>query len=181
MKYIKSGVIINEIDSADYGSDSTSYLTGINPAEVAVKYGHSHLLGLLIEYGCDINDSGTLGTSPLLTAVANNQIDCIIELLKFDVDINIIDSAGNSALHYATQLKDPMPIIKILADNGANDKLTNYLRFTPLKSAYAQANGQAIEMLGGRRGAMIASKDDNTKSPRDIKNDSSENKLYPEY
>ena len=115
-----------------------------------MKYGHTHLIELLIRFGSDVNEIGINGIAPLLTSVKYNNIDCTIKLLKLGSDIHVSDIYGKTVLHYAVYLNEPIHMIKLLIDNNAIIEAKTLLDQTPLKLAYTIPNMAAIEMLGGR-------------------------------
>ena len=175
LSLLQKGAAVNEVDSAgylpihyacvqgnldvvklllEYGSDPTSYITGKNPLEVLAKHGHVAGLKLLLDFGADLNDAGSSGLAAILAAAQANQLEVVKALLDLGCDIHTFDIYGNTALHFAVQLKDPVPMIRLLLSHGADTKRMNQNDMTPLKLAYSATNGPAIEALGGRTGVV---------------------------
>jgi ankyrin repeat protein len=129
------------------GSDPGSYLTAKNPIETACQYGHHRLITLLVEFGGDVNDCGSGGTAPLLTAVSSGYLQPVKELLLQGAVINATDNLLNNCLHYAASLADAGPVISVLLQYGADISATNLEGFTPLQIAVSKANDSAINVL----------------------------------
>ena len=168
---LRRGASVNEIDSAGYlplhyaasngfaevvqlllefGSDASSYLTGHSAVELAARNGHSEVIRAILDFGGNIDDKGLAGSPPLVSAAKGGFVQCVDELLQRGADINAYDHEENTALHVATRLPDPVPLIRLLLRSGANTRATNRAGYTPLKMALANANSIAIEALGGR-------------------------------
>lgn len=122
-----------------------------------MKYGHSHLLKLLVDFGGNVNDPGTSGNYPLTVAVANGYIQCVEELYQLGADIHVRDIIGDTLLHKAVLLTDEsiiIPMIKLLLKLGIDFNIKNNDSNTALKSAYLNNNSLAVELLGGRTGVV---------------------------
>lgn len=78
---------------------------------------------------------------PLHEAVLQGNEDRILDIIKSGVDINIIDSSGDTALHHAIPhaiITRNIGIIKLLLDNGANVNIRNNNGDIPLNISIRQ-------------------------------------------
>jgi ankyrin repeat protein len=174
-RLLKRGASVNELDSAnflplhyactngnvdvtklllEFGADATSYLSGHAPCELAAKNGHGEVIKILVKFGANLEEKGYSGCTPIVSAAANNQLQCVLDLLQLGADINSTDLNGDSSLHMATKLQDPIQMIRLLLKHGADPKLVNRHGLTPLKMALRLSNGPSIEALGGRSGLI---------------------------
>ena len=138
----------------EYGSDCSSYLTGKNPIEIAAKYNHHYLIRLLVNYGGDVNDPGVSGNYPIVVAVKNNFIDCVKELLSSGADPHVRDTNGDTLVHKAVMLEDPLEMLRLLLKLGIDTTIKNIDSLTPLQLAYEKDARLALEALGGRLGLI---------------------------
>lgn len=75
---------------------------------------------------------------------------CLLQLHQLGANINACDLQGQSALHAAAKLSDPVPCIHFLLRSGIDAKLTNVQGLTAMQVALAIMNIPALEALGGR-------------------------------
>ena len=174
-RLLKRGASVNELDSAnflplhyavtngnvdvtklllEFGADATSYLSGHAPCELAAKNGHGEVIKILVKFGANLEEKGYSGCTPIVSAAANNQLQCVVDLLQLGADVNSTDLNGDSSLHMATKLQDPTLMIRLLLKSGADSKLVNRHGLTPLKMALRLSNGPSIQALGGRSGLI---------------------------
>jgi ankyrin repeat protein len=151
---IRRGVSVNEIDSAgflplhyacsagsievvqlllEFGSDYTSYLTGLCPIVLAADGGHSNVIQLLTSFGANINETGVAGTPAIVAAAGKGHLQAVETLLSLGATADAQDIEGNGALHLAAKLEKPVPLLRTLLLHGANPKLMNGLGHTPLQ------------------------------------------------
>jgi len=176
---IKRGARINELDTAGYlplyyaasfghvaclkillefGTDPSSYLSGHSPIEIAARNGHTACVKVLIRFGADLEDAGLRGVTALNSAVAGGHMECAIELLDAGSDIQGRNMNEDSPLHVATQLPNPVPMLRLLLKKGADVNVVNRQGYTPVRMAIANASALAVDALGGR--AAMAPMDD---------------------
>lgn len=55
----------------------------------------------LIELGCFIDARNFSGQTALQVMVQRDRFDCVVSLLSYGADPNLVDSSGNSPLHVA--------------------------------------------------------------------------------
>jgi ankyrin repeat protein len=171
---IRQGANVNEIDTTgylpihyacsggsvavaklllDFGSDATSYLSGVAPIAIAARNGHNDIVRLLLSAGVSPEETGDAGTPPVVCAAMNCNITCVESLLTGGGNINAVDIDGNTALHVAAMHvgpSNPSDMIRLLMIRGANTKITNKKGNTPIQEALALLNNPAMEALGGR-------------------------------
>ena len=80
-------------------------------------------------------------------------------LLNAGADIQGNNLEENTALHEATALEHPVPLIRLLLKRGADITSINRDGHTPVRKAIANANALAVDALGGRA-AMVDMKDE---------------------
>ncbi|MGB0894458.1 MAG: ankyrin repeat domain-containing protein [Parashewanella sp.] len=100
---VKKGADINKKDAA-----------GNTPLAQAVLHGNLSAVQLLIKKGADINSQNTLGETPLMLAAQESHLDmCDILCGYEELNVNIKNNKGNTALHIATENGDHH-IVKLL-------------------------------------------------------------------
>ena len=82
-------------------------------------------------------------------------METVIALLEAGADIQGKNLEENTALHMATTLENPVPLIRLLLKRGADIACVNRNGHTPVRMAIANANALAVDALGGRA-AMVA-------------------------
>ena len=93
------------------------------------------MVRVLLDAGLDVNERGNM--TPLISAVYRHKPEVVKALLKNGADINLCDSYGNTALHFAIQElrhghcmtgdkeQDCKAIVDILVKNGADTTIKN--------------------------------------------------------
>ena len=71
----------------------------------------------------------------LLLALAKENVERALELLRHGADVNQVDVWGQTALHYAVNLPHPRHMISVLIDHGANVTAVDNQGYTPLQCA----------------------------------------------
>jgi len=98
----------------------------------SARMGDIHSLRLAVSTGADINQKDKLGSTALQCAIAEKQVDAVIELLNLGADVTVQDSGGSTALHYAIEHKMPKvlealvhkcPMAISISDNYGNQPL----------------------------------------------------------
>lgn len=76
---------------------------------------------LFIEKGCDVNAQNNNGETPMHKAIFNNSVRLLMVdlLLKNKANVNLLNSLGESALHYAVRL-GRADLVSVLLQNGAD-------------------------------------------------------------
>ena len=86
-------------------------------------------------------------------------METVVALLNAGADIQGTNLEENTALHEATALENPVPLIRLLLKRGADITSINRDGHTPVRKAIANANALAVDALGGRA-AMVDMKDE---------------------
>jgi ankyrin repeat protein len=135
--------------------DDTMLTTGTTPLLRAAKAGDTEVVGLLLEKGADPKLATRSGINPLMAAAGlgtkeedtagrfKTEADIIASIdlcLKAGVDVNAVDSRGETALHGAAS-KGYDQVIKYLAEHGANLNLKDKQGKTALDAAIGNAGG----------------------------------------
>jgi ankyrin repeat protein len=139
--------------------DDTVLTTGTTPMLRAAKAADVPVVTLLLQKGADPKLVTRNGVNPLMAAAGvgtreedntgrkktePETIETIKLLLAAGVDINAVDSRGQSALHGAAFWgKDQ--VVEFLAKNGAKLDLKDKKGFTPLDSALGVAGGVGFD------------------------------------
>lgn len=100
----------------------------------------------LLNQGADIDCIDEDGWSPLMIAASSNNIEKSSILIQNNANLNIQNSFGNTALHYAVS-KNYTPIVKLLIDAGAL-LLKNEVGQTPVHRAAVRGWLDALILLG---------------------------------
>lgn len=99
---------------------------GFTPLQMAVIYGQTDIVKMLIEYGADVSlMTSSKNYTALHLAVQNNMNEIVVLLLNSEkCDPNKQDYCGNSALHYACSMGNA-DVISILLKHGADLGIIN--------------------------------------------------------
>jgi len=149
----------------EYGSDHSAYLTGYSPIELASRSGSLEIIEDLLAFGADIEETGKGGRPPLVSATASQHLQVMSLLLDNGANIDAADVKGNTALHEAVKLKEPVDFIYLLLRRGAEPSIQNVDGKNPMEVAMAEANVLALEALGGRE--MPTTLDEDTMGEED--------------
>jgi len=90
------------------------------PHDVALSMTH-----LLIIYGVHLAGPSLTDVTPLIEAVKRNYEDFVAIILKDNVNPNVLDSKGNSALIWAIK-RNNVNVVKMLLDKNALEKYTYF-------------------------------------------------------
>jgi ankyrin repeat protein len=146
----------------DRGND-TMLTTGTTPILRAAKAGDVVVVSMLLEKGANPNLATRNGINPLMAAagLGTNESDAVgrkktekeaidtIELcLKSGVDLNAVDSKGQTALHGAAQ-KGWDEVVQYLADHGAKLDVKDKKGLTPIDAAMGLAGGLGFDNTTG--------------------------------
>jgi uncharacterized protein len=146
----------------DRGND-TMLTTGTTPILRAAKAGDVVVVTMLLEKGANPNLATRNGINPLMAAagLGTNESDAVgrkktekeaidtIELcLKAGVDVNAVDSKGQTALHGAAQ-KGWDEVVRYLADHGAKLDVKDKKGLTPVDAAMGLAGGLGFDNTTG--------------------------------
>lgn len=142
-----SAEMYHAVDSDDYlllqqllvqGADVNQYfddLSHVNSKTIlhfACAKGRTECIRLLLENGALINAADKFRMTSLMYAICANNLDIVKLLLEANSStIDIQDSSGRTALHFAVEYGSEV-ITEMLLQNGGNPNIQNHQGFTPL-------------------------------------------------
>ena len=112
-------------------------LGGETPLHIAAEFGNPEIITLLLNAGADVNavTPREIGRqTPLQIAAEYSNLEAMQVLLNYGADPNFKNKRG-SALHYAIQSEDELPMFNSLLAANANVMLRNLHGDTPLHIA----------------------------------------------
>jgi len=98
---------------------------------IAASKGYAFEIHRLIKLGADPEAIDDNGATPLIYAVANEQLNAVKALLSYDPDIDIFTFSGESPLHI-TSMYDMVEIGELLIRKGADINIRDNTGCTPL-------------------------------------------------
>lgn len=138
------------------GADiNTKNSIGDTPLIIALKYRHSALIPILLNYkGIDINAKNKYGITALMIASARDDQPTVQALIKKGVKINDLNEFYSSALMMASDTA----ILQALLNNGAEINIKTNDGVSPLMKAVERGDIYAVQILLNR-GANVDIKD----------------------
>ncbi|WP_163101176.1 M48 family metallopeptidase [Peribacillus alkalitolerans] len=110
------------------------------------------------------------GTTPLMEAAGENDVDLVAKLLKEDASqIDATDSDGSTALHWAVY-SESYEATKLLLESGADPNIADIWETTPLISATYNENVEMVKLLLNH-GADKTMKDEGDMTAYDVAED----------
>lgn len=117
----------------DRGADPNMQTTyGTRPLLIAAKKDNPELVGLLIQYGADIEGKDRNGMTALMAAIAAGQTENFYTLLEAGAEINARDQRGLTPLMWAT-IKGFPHMVEILLGRNAMVNLKTAEGYTALR------------------------------------------------
>ncbi|XP_036313302.1 85/88 kDa calcium-independent phospholipase A2 isoform X1 [Pipistrellus kuhlii] len=131
MKFSQKGCaeMIISMDSSQVHSKDPRY--GASPLHWAKK---AEMARMLLTRGSDVNNTSSVGNTPLHVAVTRNRFDCAMVLLTYGADANARGEHGNTPLHLAMS-RGNVEMIKALIVFGAEVDTPNDCGETPTNIA----------------------------------------------
>jgi len=127
---------------------------------MATAGGHQEAVNLLLTWEADIEAKNRIGSTPLIRAVSNDQLDIVKRLLKEGASINARNKMGNTPLHCAAFLGSiEMAKLLIEAQATVNLQQGNLYGATPLMIASKQ-NVALLKYFLSTKNLPIDSKND---------------------
>ncbi|XP_071124054.1 ankyrin-1-like [Mytilus edulis] len=153
--FIKWGLKVREIMSKTNSfrrqsdelnnSKNSINITELSPLMQSAHKGYADVVLMLIELGCEINETDKDRRSPLYIAASCGRTEVVDVLLKNKADITLCDYMGRSPL-YAASREGYDKIIEVLITVSEVDKCDDYGRF-PLYVASEAGHIQVVELL----------------------------------
>jgi len=152
MKYLQDEEIMRKVSQKLGGisPEMTKALMQIKDSSVslhdAARRGDMQRLQEFAKDGKDINGKDFKGVTPLGYAVGHDQLSCVKVLIDMKANVNEIDSAGNSAVHFAAGY-GRVKVLEHLLARGANASKVNQMGMTPMAAAQQNNQQQAMALL----------------------------------
>eukprot|EP00941_MAST-03F_sp_MAST-3F-sp1_P004439 g4439.t1 len=90
------------------------------------------MLGALVQAGMDKDWRDSYGNTLLIIAAQHTQHEAVVYLIeKLDVNVNLQNANGNTALHYSIAYDPGGETVPFLMDAGADDQITNRFGLDP--------------------------------------------------
>merc|ERR1711990_808302 len=96
--------------------------------------------------GKDVNSKDFKGVTPLGYAVGHDQLSTVKVLIDAKANVNDVDSAGNSAVHFAAGY-GRVKVLEHLLARGAAVSKANKMGMTPLAAAQQNKHQQIVALL----------------------------------
>lgn len=107
--------------------NAKTFNTGETPLHAALKYRNSSVVNLLLQTNkVNINEIDENDKTPLMYAIAYEQFDVAMELIRRGARVNLQDKDGRSALFYAVE-KNNIVLVSRLLECGARHITSHYL------------------------------------------------------
>ncbi|VDH93266.1 Hypothetical predicted protein [Mytilus galloprovincialis] len=136
--------------------------TGWSVLHAACYHGHTKIVKVLIDFGLNVNDTLSNGSTPLHLACQKGHYDTVKFLLDLNrqtlnscVDITVKDKNGWSVLHAAC-FHGHSHIVKLLIDVGMNINDTSTNSSTPLFLACEKGHHDTVKLLLDLNGGQIS-------------------------
>ncbi|KAF3420241.1 hypothetical protein E2986_09314 [Frieseomelitta varia] len=147
-------LINNEVDVNKHKDGYTPLMALCNSIKETTEQ-RIKCLTVLIEAGADPNASNKLRQTPLMFACKSQEVEFIIELIKYVKNINAFDNRKQTcdiviyclqALMYATIANKP-EIVKILIENAADITLADFNKLTAYDIASMKGYDKILSLL----------------------------------
>jgi ankyrin repeat protein len=90
-----------------------------------------------------VNEQDPSGYTPLQAAASWDRVEMVEYLISKGADVNLVDSEGDTALHYCENAK----IAEVLVEHGADPLLRNKYGLLPIEKAYLDGHEAVVEFL----------------------------------
>ena len=120
------------------------------PLHRAAANGNLPLVGLLLDYGADVNAAASFHETPLHLAVLSNHLPIVSRLLTAGALVNLRAHNGMTPLHWAV-MRGHEDIAVRLVDAGADSSIPDQLGQSPLKWAEIKRNQKLMLLLQAAR------------------------------
>merc|ERR1712072_1479737 len=152
MKYLGDEALMRKVSQKLGGisPEMTKALMQIRDTSVslhdAARRGDLQRLQEFAKDGKDINGKDFKGVTPLGYAVGHDQLSCVKVLIDMKANLNEVDSAGNSAVHFAAGY-GRVKVLEHLLARGANGSKVNQMGMPPMAAAQQNNQQQAVALL----------------------------------
>lgn len=118
----------------------------INELLEAIEHNREDKVCQLIADGIDVNESGSMGRTPLYQAAHYNRSRIATILLQAGASADSTGSFGETALYHAAE-QDSVDVMKVLLQAGANPHTKSHVGRTPLHHVAAYGQTHSAELL----------------------------------
>jgi len=152
MKYLGDEALMRKMSQKLGGIDKETMkqLTAINECSVslhdAARRGDLQRLQEFLQDGKPVDSRDFKGVTPLGYAVGHDQLSIVKVLIDAKANVNDVDSAGNSAVHFAAGYGRVKVLEHLLARGAAVSKV-NKMGLTPLAAAQQNKHQQIVALL----------------------------------
>merc|ERR1711998_676482 len=152
MKYLQDEGLMRKISQKLGGisPEMMKQLAAINDTSVslhdAARRGDLQRLQEFLKDGKDVNGKDFKGVTPLGYAVGHDQLSVVKVLIDAKANVTDVDSAGNSAVHFAAGYGRGK-VLEHLLGRGATTSKVNQMGLTPLGAAQQNNQKQAMAIL----------------------------------
>lgn len=153
---LKGGVTAAKLLLAHRAHPEQRGADGLTPLTRAARWGHSEVVGMLLEAGCQVDGMPSKGVSdssisqasstPVIEAVTRGHLPVLELLLAHEARPDTLHSDGCSALHWAAE-HGPLEAAKMLVRAGADLTALNQHQQTPLVIAAAAGHTELVRFL----------------------------------
>ena len=142
----------------------------VTPLIIAAHNGHLNSVKILLGYGADIEDGGTLkiadqvveGCTPLWAAAATGHLDVAKLLIERNADVDGRTSSGSTPLRAAAH-EGHLDVVRCLVESGVDVNARNNYEATPIMAACYYGHVSIITYLINKGAFMdLQGKDGNT-------------------
>ena len=139
----------------------------VTPLIIAAHNGHLNSVKILLGYGADIEDGGTLkiedsvreGCTPLWAAAVTGHLDVVKLLIERNADVEGRASTGSTPLRAAAH-EGHLDVLRCLVENGADVNARNQYKGTPIMAACDYGHLSIVTYLINK-GAFVDLQDTN--------------------
>jgi ankyrin repeat protein len=111
----------------------------------AAAVGSVESMTLLLDHKANVNAANASGATALMMSVTD--IDKVRLLLARGADVNAVTRRGRSALLLAAASDSSSPIVRLLMAKGANPKIADALKVTPLRAAAQGGDTSTVQLM----------------------------------
>ncbi|MFU0790607.1 MAG: ankyrin repeat domain-containing protein [Virgibacillus proomii] len=131
----------------DSSKSNDKKVSDLNQAFIySAEKGDTAKVTKLLQDGANINTTNEQGTTAVLAATYNNEINTVKVLIDQGADINIRDNNLNNVLLYASA-EGLLDIVKLAIDAGADTSITNRFGGTALIPAAERGHVEVVKAL----------------------------------
>ncbi|KAK5705656.1 hypothetical protein LTR17_021480 [Elasticomyces elasticus] len=119
---------------------------GLTALHIAAKEGNEKMVGILLEWGADINTQGGNDRSPLQAASSYGHAAVVRRLLDHDAAVNAQDGSHGNALYAAATFGHEV-VVRLLLEHGADVDASYGYWNAPLYSAACYGYEGVVQLL----------------------------------